>query len=388
MRFDFLHLGARIRTVWKLVLCEQMRFQMASPCLLFAFAIAAFLPLAARCQERSAILAFHAENLRHPATIGAANAVYLPELQIFDEPAETAALLPAPTERESYLGGFVPAGVVLLLAQSALIVLLMLQMRKRKLSDQTVRRLTRRLIHAGEEERRHLARELHDDIGQRLSLVSVELGSLNWRRGASRQDGDQKFEDALEELRIVISDVHGLSHRLHSSKFEHLGLREALKELCQQIAQRHDLEVNLQMDEIRADLDRDVSLCFYRVAQEALSNVVKHSSSSQAAVRFAASRELLTLRVKDNGAGFDPAKTPPGLGLVTMEERLRIVGGKLSVISEPGEGTAVTAEVSLALPRRQKSSEAIRHAKTAGRPKALMEKQLRGAVNTDSCGSL
>jgi signal transduction histidine kinase len=299
---------------------------MAPPRLLLAFAFAAFLPLPGLCLESTIFLFPHSEN---PQVAG--NIVIL-------------------------------AGVAILLAQTALIVLLALQVRGRKHSDQTVRRLTQRLIHAGEEERTHLARELHDDIGQRLSLVSVELSSLNWNRAADRQGRDHKLEQALDELQTLISDVHGLSHRLHSAKLEHLGLQDALKELCQQVAQRYELEIDLQMNEVR-DLGPDIALCLYRVAQEAMNNVVRHSSSSRVAVRLTASGKTLKLQVKDDGIGFDRSKTPVGLGLVTMEERLQIVGGRLSVASKPGEGTVVTAQVSLAPVNSQIGSEARKRAK-------------------------
>jgi signal transduction histidine kinase len=296
------------------------------------------------------------------------------------KPAEGTVIFWGPAGWERYPSYIILTGVTILLAQAALAALLMLQMRRSKHSEQAVRRLTRRLIHAGEEERRHLARELHDDIGQRLSLVSLELGSLNGRREASRRDEDQKvdepLEEALGELRAVISDVHNLSHRLHSSKLEHLGLQGALKELRQQIAKRHSLQIDLEMDEISADLDREVALCLYRVAQEALSNVVRHSSSSRVAVRVSAGRGMIRLQVMDDGIGFEPAKTPAGLGMVTMEERLRILGGRLSIASKPGAGTVITAQVSLALQKHQKGREAKTVVEAADRRETLTDKQV------------
>jgi signal transduction histidine kinase len=340
---------------------------MAPSRLLLAFAVAAFLPLAGMRQESTVFLFPHSENPQVLGNIGAAKCTHKPEHQIFGESVEASVLFREPVTWGSHRAYMILAGVAILLAQAALIILLVLQMRRRIRSDQTIRSLTRRLIHVGEEERTHLARELHDDIGQRLSLVSVELGSLNWNRATSRQDGNRKLEQALEELQTLISDVHGLSHRLHSSKLEHLGLEDALKELCQQITQRHDLEIGLQMNEVRAGLDREISLCFYRVAQEALSNIVRHSSSSRATVRLAASRGMLRLQVKDDGTGFDPSKTPVGLGLVTMEERLRLIGGTLSVASKPGEGTTVTAQVSPAPLNRQKGNEANKRVKAPTR---------------------
>jgi signal transduction histidine kinase len=360
---------------------------MAPPRRLLAFAGAACLSLAGVCQATGISLrALQSQsNMRRALYIRGATPVIrgATPVGLAEHPAaepdikrvESAALFREPTVWERYRTEIILVGVAVLLAQSTLIVLLLLQIGKRRRSDETVRRLTRRLIHAGEDERRHLARELHDDIGQRLSLVSVELGSLNWSRAASREDGDQKFEEALGELQAAISDVHNLSHRLHSSKLEHLGLRDALRELCQQIAKRHGLQLDLQIDEISADLNRDVSLCFYRVAQEALSNVVKHSSSSRAAVRLVVSRGVLRLQVMDEGSGFEPMKTPSGLGMVTMEERLRIVGGRLSIASKPGEGTVVTAQVSLALLKHPKSKESRRLTNAVDRQESLTDKQ-------------
>jgi signal transduction histidine kinase len=354
---------------------------MAPPRRLIAFAVSALLSPAWLCQGTGIPLsALQLQpNIRHVLHTAGATPVGLAENAFAEQNfkhAEASVLFRGPTGWGSYRAHIILAGVAVLLAQSALIALLMLQIRRRKRSEQTVRRLTRRLIHAGEEERRHLARELHDDIGQRLSLISVGLGSLNRGSAANRQDEDQKIEQSLDELQTLISDVHGLSHRLHSSKLEHLGLRDALRELCQQIAKHHDdLQLGLQMSEIGADLDREVSLCFYRVAQEALSNVVRHSSSSRATVHLAASRGMLRLQVEDDGAGFDPSKTPAGLGMVTMEERLRSVKGRLSVTSKPGEGTVVTAQVSLTRLRHEKSREAKRLAKVASCPKAFSDKQ-------------
>src|SRR6185437_3095049 len=314
-------------------------WHMVDSCRLLAFGIAAWLALAGLCQEAK---------------------------------ASSFAL-----QSQSNMPGlfYILIGAAVLLAQSALIILLLLQMRRRQRSEESVRRLTRRLIHASEEEHRHLARELHDDIGQRLSLISVGLGSLSRMRAITGQDGVQEVEQSLEELHTLISDVHGLSHRMHSSKLELLGLQGALRELCQQIAKRHNLQLDLQMDEIGCDLDAEVSLSFYRVAQEALSNVVRHSSSSRAAVRLIVSRGVLGLQVEDEGTGFETSKTPAGLGMTTMEERLRSVGGRLSVTSTPGEGTIVSAQVTLAMLNSQKRMDAKRPAKAASRPGTLTDKQ-------------
>jgi signal transduction histidine kinase len=241
-------------------------------------------------------------------------------------------------------GAYVLAGTMLLLVQSGFIVYLILQTRRRKRSDQTIRNLTRRLISAGEDERRHIARELHDDLGQRLSLLSVQLGSFNHLPATEYLDSRPNFSDSLQELNTLISDVHDLSHRLHSSKLEHLGLAAALKEMCQQLSHRHGIQINLHASELPADLSRDMSLCFYRIAQESLNNAVKHSYASRVTITLTADTRKLRMQIRDFGSGFEAATPRAGLGLVTMEERLRIIAGRLTIFSKLGEGTTVTAE--------------------------------------------
>lgn len=203
--------------------------------------------------------------------------------------------------------------------------------------------LTARLIHVAEEERKRLARELHDDIGQRLSLLAVSLDIVKNETRA----GDpirEKLEESLRELQELAEDVHNLSHRLHSSKLQHLGLPAALKEVCRQIGGQHHVEIDLQTANPCPSLSDDVSLCFYRVAQEALNNAVKHSRSKRIEVHLGSARERVWLQVKDFGVGFNPAVKADGLGLATMQERLRMVGGKLSIKSVTGGGTELIAE--------------------------------------------
>lgn len=154
--------------------------------------------------------------------------------------------------------------------------------------------LTGRLINVTEEERKHLARELHDDIGQRLSLLAVSLDILK----NDPESGDSirgKLEDALGELRHFAEDIHNLSHRLHSSKLQHLGLPAALKDVCRQIEGQHDVAIDLQTSPRCPLLSDDVSLCFYRVAQEALKNAVKHSHSKRVEVRLDSSRDRVSI---------------------------------------------------------------------------------------------
>ena len=203
--------------------------------------------------------------------------------------------------------------------------------------------LSSRLITLVEEERKHLARELHDDIGQRISMLAVELDLL---AGDEECEGPirDKLSQALAELKELASDVHHLSHRLHSSKLQHLGLSVALKEICRQIARQHGVEIDFRAADASSPLPENISLCFYRVAQEALNNVVKHSDSKRVEVHLSSSGGHVLLQIKDFGVGFNPATQIDGLGLATMQERLRMVGGTLSIRSAAGNGTELTAE--------------------------------------------
>jgi signal transduction histidine kinase len=202
--------------------------------------------------------------------------------------------------------------------------------------------LTGRLINVAEEERKHLARELHDDIGQRLSLLAVSLDVL--KNDPKPEDSIRdKLDDALREVKDLADDIHNLSHRLHSTKLQHLGLPAALRELCRQIGEQHRVQIDLQTTGC-PPLSDDVSLCFYRVAQEALTNAVKHSRSKRIEVRLGSARNRVRLLVKDFGVGVDPAMQGDGLGLATMQERLGMVGGTLSIRSRVAKGTDLIAE--------------------------------------------
>jgi len=229
-----------------------------------------------------------------------------------------------------------------LTCQTALIVLLLVQVRARQKANVAIRGLTRRLIHASEDERKRVASELHDDIGQRLSLVCLQLDSAILSSTAKGNDGPD-LRDCLKQMDSLVTDVHNLSHQLHSSKLKHIGLESALRELCRNIEQLHQLKVELEVNGLSPDLNPDISLCFYRVAQEGLSNVVRHSGSGRAQVKVDAADGQLTMIVKDFGSGFRTSGSPAGLGLVTMEERLRNVSGTFRVSSSPEAGTTVVA---------------------------------------------
>jgi PAS domain S-box-containing protein len=222
----------------------------------------------------------------------------------------------------------------------------------RKISEESLHSLTGRLISAQEEERARIARELHDDFSQRLALLGIGLGQL-WKK-LSPQEVEQR-NGVLEMLRgtkEMSSDMHTLSHQLHSSKLEHVGLVPALHGLCKEISEKYKIEVHFTEHECPTDVPKDVALCLFRVAQEALGNVIKHSGTKEAHVQLHTNASGISLRISDRGKGFDPAIKNPaaGIGLIGMTERLRLVGGRLLVKSEATSGTEILAEVPVALP--------------------------------------
>jgi signal transduction histidine kinase len=232
----------------------------------------------------------------------------------------------------------------ILALETLLIVFLLVERQRRRRSELAVKSLTSRIINSSEEERLHLARELHDDIGQRLSLIAFEVGYYKTHRGS---DAPFNLDEPLQQLETLISDVHKLSHRLHSAKLQHLGLAFATRELCQQLSQKHHLQIDLDVEQVPQSMNHHVSLCFYRVAQEALNNVVKHSGAKSATVRFELAGDHLEMEIADTGKGFDAASAFSGIGLTAMAERVRIVNGKFKVTSKPGHGATIRTTIPL-----------------------------------------
>ncbi len=209
-----------------------------------------------------------------------------------------------------------------------------------------LQKLTGRLMQAQEEERQRISGELHDDIGQRLSLLVFGLERLrdSFPSSATQQSELTQLRDQAEE---ITSDIHELSHEIHSTKLQHLGLKAALNELCHKISAQRPIGIDLEVRD-SVPLGPEVQLCLYRVAQEALNNVLKHSGSGKVTVRLSQDAQRARLQIADTGVGFDASLATPGLGLAGMRERLRIAGGVLFVNSLPGQGTEITAEVPLA----------------------------------------
>jgi PAS domain S-box-containing protein len=216
---------------------------------------------------------------------------------------------------------------------------------QRKLAEEALSTVSQKLIEAHEEERTRIARELHDDISQRLALVCVRLGDLKQGSPASAADFPQEIDDVYRQIGDLASDIQALSHGLHPPKLELMGLEAAVTGFCEEVSHRHGVTVDVQCENIPKTLPPDISLCLYRVLQEALQNAVKHGGSRRALVSLNGHINTIDMTVTDSGAGFDPhdAMKGPGLGLTSMKERLKVVGGQLSIDSQRGRGTTIHA---------------------------------------------
>jgi PAS domain S-box-containing protein len=213
----------------------------------------------------------------------------------------------------------------------------------RKLSELALANLSRRLIEAQEQERLRISRELHDDIGQRVALLAIELQQL--LEDPSEPRG--RIAELQKQTAEIAADVQSLSHELHSAKLQLLGMAAATKSFCQEFETQQKVEIDFRTADLPAILPPDISLCFFRVLQETLRNAAKHSSVRHFEVRLWATSSEMHLTVSDSGVGFDSeaAKASPGLGLISMEERLKMLNGTFSIESRPQHGTTIHARV-------------------------------------------
>jgi PAS domain S-box-containing protein len=216
-----------------------------------------------------------------------------------------------------------------------------------KQAEEDLRRLSGQLISAQEEERKRLARDLHDHVSQTLTLLTVELEQLN-RDDETTPTQHDLLSVMRNQLRNLSSDLHGLSHQLHPSKLKHLGLVSAMRAMCREL-ERAGLRVNFSDHEVPRQLPDEVSLTLYRVMQEGLQNIRKHSGVSTADAELKKTSTFLTFRLQDQGKGFDlqNPKSGEGLGLSSMRERLNAVKGTFTIKSSIGYGTVLEASVPL-----------------------------------------
>ena len=214
-----------------------------------------------------------------------------------------------------------------------------------------------KLIDVHEEVSSRIARELHDDISQRLGVVSLRLGSLKRASPPSATELQQQIDEISQEIADLGADIQAVSHRLHPATLEILGLEKAAAGFCEALSERHGVTIDVHLENVPAALPPEIALSLFRVLQEALQNVVKHSGSRRAQVSLSGRIETVHLTVKDSGVGFDPHQSArgPALGMTSMKERLTVVGGQLSVHSQRGNGTIIQAIAPLRLPTPSKT---------------------------------
>jgi PAS domain S-box-containing protein len=220
---------------------------------------------------------------------------------------------------------------------------------ERKQAEEVLSTVSRKLIEAHEEERTRIARELHDDINQRLAFLAVKLSSLKKEVPALDVLTKQSVDEVRQDVSDLGKDVQALSHRLHSSKLQYLGLAVAAGGFCREFSERHNVEVVFHDNNVPRTLPSEISLCLFRVLQEALQNALKYSGTRRFEASFECTSSEVHLSVHDSGVGFDPesAMHHHGLGLISMTERLKLVDGQLSIQSKPQCGTTIRAIVPL-----------------------------------------
>jgi signal transduction histidine kinase len=239
------------------------------------------------------------------------------------------------------------AALLVIASLSILAAYLAINQKQLRTTKNALLRLSGQLINAQEKERSRLASELHDDFSQRMALLSLNLET-------AAEKIDESPAQAREQLHLLVNaaseigaDLHSISHRLHSSTLESLGLVAGIRSLCKEFRTQQGIEVDFQQSEIPRALPKDVALCLFRVVQEGLRNVKKHSNAKRAYVDLEVTGDKLHLSIRDEGCGLDLKKSRDGegLGIQSMAERCRLLGGHFTIHSELNRGTRIEALV-------------------------------------------
>jgi len=214
-------------------------------------------------------------------------------------------------------------------------------------AEEALAGMSRKLVEAQEQERSRIARELHDDIGQRLALLSFGIQRMKERVPDSVDELQRQLDSIEKQTSEIASDVQTLSRELHTSQLEFVGLVAAMEDFCTATAAKQKVKIAFSHHGIPPNVPQDVSLCLFRVMQEALNNAAKHSGVRYFEVELQGSAKEISLVVRDSGAGFDPelARATPGLGLISMRERVNLVQGIFSITSRAQYGTEVNVRV-------------------------------------------
>lgn len=230
--------------------------------------------------------------------------------------------------------------------------------------------LGRLMTNAQDHQRSQIARELHDDIGQSLAVLKAQLAREGYFSPDAHRDSRASFEQFAGKVQLVADKVRLLSHQLHSPELEYLGLVVAIKSHCIECAHEFQVPIECSCDDIYGPIDPAVSLALFRVLQEALHNIIKHSSCTRVAVTLAVSGPSLLLTIQDNGRGFnvEDSQRMGGVGLISMRERMHLAGGALEILSAAGHGTTLHASASIAGKQPQSVPYAASGMPFAGQP--------------------
>jgi len=270
-------------------------------------------------------------------------------------PAGSTILFRPPTFWERYKGT-VLTGLLIFLSVGLLTIYFLLSRRQIKQAGESREHLSGMLIKAEETERRRLASEIHDDFSQRLALLALGLENAEEAIGTSPGEAVKQVHSLLNSASEIGADLHTLSHRLHSATLEALGLVPGVNALCKEFGVQQGIEVDFLYHDIPRSVHPDVALCLFRIVQEGLRNLKKHSGAVKAQVLLRKVGEKLVLSVRDEGVGFDVSnlRKKEGLGICSMEERAYLLGGRFEIHSELGKGTRIVVWV----PLQQKSEAA------------------------------
>jgi len=229
------------------------------------------------------------------------------------------------------------------------IMVTVLDITERKTAEEALMNLSGQLIQAREDECARIARELHDDVSQSMALISLGLDQLRQDPPESKAELSEIAQEIMNQTKELSTEIHRMSHDLHPSKLDQLGLVTALRSLCKELSAGYGLRIEFTHADVPMSLPKEISICVYRVVQEALNNVIKYSGAKEAFVDLRRAEKDLLLRVEDCGKGFDveSASSKKGLGLLSMRERLRLVRGTVSIDSRIMKGTRIDVSVPL-----------------------------------------
>lgn len=238
----------------------------------------------------------------------------------------------------------------------------------RKKAAEALSSVNQRLIEAQEQERRRIARELHDDINQRLGLVAIDLQNMAKTVALdARDDLPNKISQLFNSIMEIAQDVQALSHRLHSSKLEVLGVVAAMRAFCQELSEQQKVKIKFTHEKMPDSMPEAISICLFRILQEGLLNAVRHSGVKRFEAHLESTENQVQLTIRDEGEGFDPeaVESNRGLGLVSMRERVALAGGTISITSKPKEGTEVRVRVRIPDAERRETRKADRRSSLA-----------------------